>query len=146
MQSHLYSFESESRRPELPPQFEGEDTNSLPHWSNTRQSSLRTTYQYHKCIEDIQVSVHVGTPQDGTWLLDATIEVDPRGRGFLPKIADGYETRPEAELAAIRLLSNLNSETMVRQFIIGQCQYGYNGDHSTVKKISNALKQTPSQP
>ncbi|CDK38170.1 hypothetical protein [Halorubrum sp. AJ67] len=109
-------------------------------WSVTRQSSLRTTYRYHKRLDGVQVSIHVSTPQDGTWLLDATIEVDPRGRAFLPTLSRGYESRPEAEFAAVRLITGLNSDVMVRQFIIGQSNPFRERELSTVTTIRQALE------
>lgn len=134
MQSHIHSY---TDRPIEGPAPKAADT--VRNWSATRQSSLRTTYRYHETINDIQVSIHVATPQDGTWMVNATIEVDPRGRGFLPTIARDYETRPEAELAAVKLITGLNSETMLRQFIIGQSKLYREGDLSTVDAISHAL-------
>ena len=109
-------------------------------WHVARQSSLRTTYRYHKRLDDIRVSIHVSTPQDGMWLLDATIEVDPRGRAFLPTLSKGYESRPEAEFAAVRLITGLNSDAMVRQFIIGQSNCYRKRELSTVNTIRQALE------
>lgn len=117
--------------------------NAVRNWSVAGQSSLRTTYQYHETISDIRVSIHVTTPQDGTWMLTATIEVDPRGRAFLPTIAKGYKTRSEAEFAAVRLITELSSEQMLRQFILGQSNLHRDEDLTTVDSVSRALKQKP---
>ena len=134
MQSHIHSYTDQPIEGPAP-----KAANAVRNWSVTRQSSLRTTHRYPETIKDIQVSIHVATPQDGTWMVNATIEVDPHGRGFLPTIARDYETRPEAELAAVKLITGLNSETMLRQFIIGQSKPYREGDLSTVDTISHAL-------
>lgn len=137
MQSRIHSYTDD---PIEGPAAKADDT--VQNWSVARQSSLRTTYRYHETINDIQVLIHVSTPQDGTWMVTSTIEVDPRGRGFLPTIARDYETRPAAELAAVKLITGLNSETMLRQFIVGQSNL-HEGDLSTVDAIRHALVQKP---
>jgi len=91
----------------------------LQDWELVDRCDLLTTYRYKTKISEIQVKINIGTPQDGTWSIYSMIEVDPRGKAYLPYLSRGYNSRIKAEEAAVKVMMGLHNDQMVKQHILG---------------------------
>lgn len=119
-------------------------------WHIARQNDLITCYHPDIKIDGITAQIEVGTPQDGTWLISACVEVDPSGRGLLPSLFPRswdrdarYESREAAESDAKRLMSNLTTEAMLEQFIGGVAIRYEDIDSRDIETIREQLTSGP---
>lgn len=111
-------------------------------WSLKRFSNLMTVFDYDNKLNGINCCITVVTPQNGTWGVSARIEIDEYGRGYIPKLAENYETREKAQIAATKLMLGLNCDEMVKQFILSHATGdGYKTEERSLEAVRNDLKQ-----
>ena len=106
----------------LQQESDAEQDTLLEKWELVNRCDLLTTYRYKTKIDKIQVKINIGTPQDGTWGIYSMIEVDPRGKAYLPQLTKGYNSRIKAEEAAVKIMMGLHNDQMVKQHILGWVQ------------------------
>lgn len=122
------------RRGEVVAAPDGDTNESGVTWKIAERSELRTIYRADTEIDGVWIKIRVGTPQDGTWVVNAVIERERKlggtGAALIPNLFPGdsvdgrrhrgrFQSRAAAEDACEALFANLTHEQMLRQLITG---------------------------
>jgi hypothetical protein len=136
MQSHQFSLTDRQwdRRGEVVAASDQDINDRGVTWKIAERSELRTIYRADTEIDGVWLKVRVGTPQNGTWVVNAVIERERKlggtGAALIPNLFPGdsvdgrrhrgrFQSREAAEDACQELFENITHKQMLRQLITG---------------------------